>query len=190
MNVTVEFNATSSPYQIAFEGIVGGNLLSDIAIDDIMFTMGSCSLPVISTQPTSSEYSLLIGRTIETTTPITTPITTPSITEPGSVYYVRNETFDLTGYNPFKSLNVTNKDDIGKNLAEANFREIRYKDYGFVSVSCEKISDPGYVYFCTSILTIEYKESKRRRSASIPFQDENQSAALSHILNELLEGVV
>jgi len=59
-----------------------------------------------------------------------------------------------------------------------------------VSVSCEKITDPGYVYYCSSILKTEYKESKRRRSASIPFQDENQLEALSHILNELLKGVV
>jgi len=37
-------------------------------------------------------------------------------TNPTSVYYIRNETFDLTYYRPFSTLDSDMKDSIGKNL--------------------------------------------------------------------------
>ncbi|XP_069133150.1 MAM and LDL-receptor class A domain-containing protein 1-like [Argopecten irradians] len=43
--MTVPSSAATAGYKVVFEGVVGGNVRSDIAIDDIMFKSGPCQNP-------------------------------------------------------------------------------------------------------------------------------------------------
>ncbi|XP_070567019.1 MAM and LDL-receptor class A domain-containing protein 2-like [Ptychodera flava] len=47
----VPVDSVSSPYRMVFEGVVGSSYYGDVAIDDVSFTVGTCSLQPVSAIP-------------------------------------------------------------------------------------------------------------------------------------------